>query len=75
MSATLIDQMFCGVKDMNSAEYTGIILNTVSDDFVLFSFKYPGYFTLWEAIIKHSLSVANHFNQLFQIAKLQLNKY
>ena len=33
MSATLIDQMFCLLKDINSAEYSGIILSAMLDHF------------------------------------------
>ena len=36
-SATLIDQIFCWLKDMNSAEYSGIILSAMSDHFPCFS--------------------------------------
>ena len=37
MSATWIDQMFCRLKDINSAEYSGIILSAMSDHFPYFS--------------------------------------
>ena len=38
MSATLIDQMFCRLKDINSAEYSGIVLSAMSDHFRTFQF-------------------------------------
>ena len=37
MPATLIDQMFCLLKDINSPEYSGIILNAMLDHFPYFS--------------------------------------
>ena len=37
MTATLIDQMFCRLKDINNAEFSGIILSAISDDFPYFS--------------------------------------
>ena len=37
MSATLIDQMFCRIKYINSAEYSGIVLSAMSDHFPYFS--------------------------------------
>ena len=36
MSATLIDQMFCRLTDINSAEYSGIVRSAISDHFPYF---------------------------------------
>ena len=37
MTATLIDQMFCRLKDISKAEFSGIILSAMSDHFPYFS--------------------------------------
>ena len=37
MTATLIDQMFCRLKDISKAKFSGIILSAMSDHFPYFS--------------------------------------